>query len=404
MAEVVAGLWAAEEVVSTGVQAGAAGYAVAKPTLPLTATFSRIASTASDNSRSSLTRSHHTVTVVDKKAYIFGGRTGHDKLSSNEIHAIAVPGKRVSPPEYQVFPPIATEEGKEIPAPRTEHAACALGSRVAVHGGCDETGRLVDEGSRIWLYDTETSTWDVLEPSGHLERSPPSRSKGRLLAHDGNLILYGGFDSSGSPLTDVWRFDCFTKVWNQLPHAPVATSSAAIAGDTLYIIATSDTNVSNDCHSLEIKLYSEPLTWRTFSFPTHPLAPGPRSRENGGLVPVTTGYGRNYLLYFFGDRQGNLPSSDLEVKASVNVAEAIKPAKIKDQIRSKLGTDTGLSSWAEVEVQAPGDLQEQEGKAHPGPRSSFGYDVVAEEAKVVIWGGINAKGEPEGDGWIIELA
>ncbi|KAI0601216.1 hypothetical protein F4775DRAFT_589904 [Biscogniauxia sp. FL1348] len=418
MAEVVAGLWAAEEVVSTSVQAGAAGYAVAKPTMPLKATFSQLASTTDHQSNSSLVRSHHTVTVLGKKAYIFGGQTNRKELASNDIHSIALPVKGAPVPEYQVLPAIPSEEGRPVPAPRAGHAACALGSRIAIYGGRDEAGKPVDGCSRLWLYDTEKSAWDTLEPSSHPERVPPPRSKGKLFAHDGNLILYGGLDSSGSPLTDVWRFDCFTKVWNQFPHAPVATSSAALAGDILYLITASGA-LSNDIHSLTVKVDAEPPTWETISFPINPLVPGPKSRENGGLLPVTTGYGRNYLLYFFGEQQGTvegsdllqwsdlwtfqLPSSDLEVHASTQVTEAIKPAKIKDQIRSKLGADTGQSTWAEVEVQAPGDLQAHEGKSHPGPRSSFGYDVTADGTKVVLWGGIDAKGDPQGDGWIIKL-
>ncbi|KAI5917829.1 hypothetical protein F4810DRAFT_632934 [Camillea tinctor] len=417
MAEVVAGLWAAEEVVSTGVQAGAAGYAIAKPTMPLKATFSQLASTMDDKSSSSLIRSHHTVTIVNKKAYIFGGWTSHEKLASNDIHSIALPVKGAPAPEYQVLPAIATGESKPVPTPRTNHAACALGTRIAIYGGCDEVGKLVDEGSRIWLYDTEKSSWDILEPSSHPERVPPPRSNGKLFSHDGNLILYGGLDYSGSPLTDVWRFDCCANVWNQFPHAPVATKSAALSGDTLYLITASGL-LSNDIHSLKVRVSAEPPTWETISFPINPLTPGPKSRENGGLVPVTTGYGRNYLLYFFGEQRNmashggflqwsdlwtfQLPSSDLEPHASTNVTEAIKPAKIKDQIRSQLGADTGRSTWAEVEVQAPGDRQAQ-GKAHPGPRSSFGYDVTADKTKVVVWGGIDAKGVPQGDGWVIEL-
>ena len=42
MAEVAAGLWAAEEVVTTGVQAGVGAYMVAKPTMPLRATFTQL--------------------------------------------------------------------------------------------------------------------------------------------------------------------------------------------------------------------------------------------------------------------------------------------------------------------------------------------------------------------------
>jgi hypothetical protein len=51
MAEVVAGLWAAEEAVSTTIQAGMAAYMVAQPTMPLKATFTQIATTPDDGTK-----------------------------------------------------------------------------------------------------------------------------------------------------------------------------------------------------------------------------------------------------------------------------------------------------------------------------------------------------------------
>jgi hypothetical protein len=51
MAEVAAGLWAAEEVVSTGVQAGIAAYMVSQPTMPLKGTFRQIATSHDENTR-----------------------------------------------------------------------------------------------------------------------------------------------------------------------------------------------------------------------------------------------------------------------------------------------------------------------------------------------------------------
>lgn len=370
--------------------------------------------------RSSLIRSHHTLTVVGDKAYIFGGQTTQGKLATNNIHSVALHTSSNATPEYQVLPAIATGKNRPVPAPRTKHSACAINKHVAVYGGSDEAGNTLDEGATIWLYDTEKLSWKTLEPTNHLGRVPPPRSGGCLLAHNGNLVLVGGKGSTGVVLTDVWHFDYFTKTWSQLPHAPAVVTNAAIAGGTLYIISGSDT-LGGEVHHLDIKLYAEqPPTWKVTPFPTNPLAPGPRPRSNGGLLPITTGYGRNYLLYFFGDRQGTgekndlvqwsdlwtfqLPSSDLEAKATTTVAEAIKPAKIKDQIRTKLGADTGGSNWAEVEVQPPGDLRGHEGKVHPGPRSSFGYDATSDGRCVVLWGGSNATGEPEGDGWIIGLS
>jgi hypothetical protein len=150
---------------------------------------------------------------------------------------------------------------------------------------------------------------------------------------------------------------------------------------------------------------------------------------------MTTGYGRQYLLYMFGSRMESqsvqaeadehsqpqeqpatklppfwsdlwtyqLPSSSPEVKPTTAVYEALKPAKIKDKIRGALGLDDGQHSWCEVEVLPPTNLEAAGGKLHPGPRASFAADVMKDGRTVVIWGGVNPKGEREGDGWMIKL-
>jgi hypothetical protein len=98
-----------------------------------------------------------------------------------------------------------------------------------------------------------------------------------------------------------------------------------------------------------------------------------------------------------------LPAKHAKAQRSNSISEALNPANIKDTIRSTLGYDTGTFGWEEVEVKPPGDLLESEGKVHPGPRGSFGYDVLANGRAVAFWGGNNAKGEREGDGWVIQL-
>lgn len=50
-AELAAGAWAAEEVVSTTAQLGVAAYMVSKPTMPLKAVFTQIANSTSDDTR-----------------------------------------------------------------------------------------------------------------------------------------------------------------------------------------------------------------------------------------------------------------------------------------------------------------------------------------------------------------
>ena len=77
----------AEEVVSTSIQAGVV-YGVAKPTPPLSATFTRI------SSETFLPRINHSLTIVDGSAYLFGGETDSGKLAGDEIHIIRLPSTK----------------------------------------------------------------------------------------------------------------------------------------------------------------------------------------------------------------------------------------------------------------------------------------------------------------------
>jgi hypothetical protein len=329
-------------------------------------------------------------------------------------------------PDYSVLPALPDVEGQPVPAARTKHAACRFNACVAVYGGVDQNGKLVDNDSCVWLYVTGKSAWEALKPEHGV--TPPPRSGAELFDCNNNLVLYGGVDAEGQLLKDVWYYSYAAKVWTQLPSAPVAVSpsNTALCDRVLYLIDGTD-NMSSEVHSLPIRP-GEESEWSTVSFPTNPLRNGPRPRVGGGLLPITTGYGRNYLVYFLGARQNantaevaspedgedptqwsdtwtyQIPSSDAEVKATTSVAEVFKPARIKDAIREKLGYSSGEQTWAEVEVQPPGDLVVGEGKVHPGPRAFFGSDSTPDGHAVVMWGGLNAKNEREGDGWLIKFS
>ncbi|KAL9124501.1 MAG: hypothetical protein Q9217_006171 [Psora testacea] len=75
--EAAAAALAAEQVASTAVEAGVV-YGVAKPTPPLSATFSRISSEAF------LPRLHHSLTIVNGQAYVFGGEMQDGELAGDE--------------------------------------------------------------------------------------------------------------------------------------------------------------------------------------------------------------------------------------------------------------------------------------------------------------------------------
>ncbi|KAK7942605.1 uncharacterized protein PG986_011718 [Apiospora aurea] len=410
MAEIAAGALAAEQVLSTAAQATAA-YTVAQPTNGLKAAFFQIATSAPDGTRASLVRSHHSLTVVGNRAYIFGGRTSsNNKLADNEIHVVALPTSQdqtAKGSDYRLIPALPLVEHEGVPSARSDHAACASRGRVAIFGGADEAGALVQDAT-IWLFDVEKSAWHALRAEASTSLPPPARKEARLFAQDNDFILYGGKDEGGVPLEDVWRFNYDSKTWTPLPDAPAVTSNAAFADGTLYLIAGND-DLSSSLHFLDTNHHADgpQVSWESIIFPTNPLAPGPRPRENGGLLHVSTGYGRNYLLYFFGERSWSdmwtlqLPSSDVAHK-STSLSEAVQPAKIKDAIRALFGA-SGKHTWAEVQVKPPGDVSGHAGKLHPGPRGFFGYDVMGTGNSVVVWGGVDAKGETEGDGWIIQL-
>lgn len=347
------------------------------------------------------------------------------------MHAITVQLSGKPEMYYNIIPAAPTFEDGKLPIGRTNHAACAFHENVAVFGGCNDKDELIDEQCAVWLFNPERKTWDSLVPSS-TDSMPGPRHSARLFAQETCLVLFGGIDPSGSAASDLWQFDVASRTWSQLPTAPVATSNAALSNGQLWLISGSDP-MSSQLNHLDISSPRDEMSWESFTFPTNPMAPGPRARHDGALLPVHTGYGRNYLIYLLGAREDppdfthtytsedlehskgttqwsdtwvlQLPSSNLEAKASLSLKEAIKPAKIKDTIRSAFGAETGRLSWAEAVLQVPSEkeLEDEDGKLHPGPRAFFGADVMENGHSLVLWGGLDARGERVGDGWIIRL-
>jgi len=222
-----------------------------------------------------------------------------------------------------------------------------------------------------------------------------------------------------------------SNTWSQLPDALVHADSVALSDGTLYAISQLATESFCHIHTLEIGSHvpaADPSTlltsleWQSVSSSSEDLPP--RGRVGAGLLPITTGYGRQYLTYFFGTSIPSTPPST-EIPKSPEEPERtfysdfwtyqttsksikptswndFKPAVIKDGIRNAFGKSSGVEEWAEVEIEATEQMG-HEGKVHPGPRAFFGMDVGGDGKSVVLWGGVNAKGEKEGDGWLIRL-
>lgn len=413
--------------------------------------------------RASLARSNHSLTVVGDKAYIFGGNTGEGQLATTDIHAISLlpenEAEKAGEPQYALLPalPVGSTGGEAsgirndgsdgVPTQRSRHAACAFNICIAVFSGSDANGDAIDEKGRIWLFNTAKSSWEFIGPKLGEQDVPEARTEGKLFECDNNLVLHGGFSKSGEMLKDTWHFSYPDKTWTRLPDAPQANTNASLANGTLWLLTiTPESNGLNGyIHSLPISASAsttKPASWNSRSFPTNPLTPSPEPRVAGGFLPITTGHGRFYLLHFFGASPSpsnaapapkassestdepaesepsattgrtqfpdiwtlQLPSTTPGRKASW--AETLRPAALKDNIRSAFKTESGTNAWAEVDLQPPAldKLTDGEaGKVHPGPRAWFGCDVLKDGATVIIWGGTNAKGEREGDGWLVKL-
>lgn len=141
------------------------------------------------------------------------------------------------------------------------------------------------------------------------------------------------------------------------------------------------------------------------------------------MMPVTTGNGREYLLYFLGEKAATTQPAEPAEKEEERTdkdeptfwsdsysyqvpAIPVTAAGIKDATRQAMGIATGEDTWAEVKVEAGIESKEKdsEGKAHPGPRGWFASCIVpSQPGSVVLWGGVNGKGETEGDGWLVDI-
>ncbi|KAF3770598.1 hypothetical protein M406DRAFT_271856 [Cryphonectria parasitica EP155] len=420
MAELAAGALVAEQVVSTGLEVGAAA-SLARSTQPLRATLSQITTSPPSDSLQALARSHHTVTVIGDKAYIFGGEHAGGKLCSADVHVSSIPSATTPTAAYNCYQALpvkdATTGELQVPSPRKNHAACVRGKYLLVHGGSDESGAPIDEDACIWTWDSETLRWAKIHAATQIGKTLTPREGHAIFVDEKQdiLVLHGGRTASGQT-GETWLYDFDAVAWTQLPSSPAPFAGVSTFVDgTLYGIST-DSELGGIIHVLRLgsnateRAKPDALKWDKVDFPTNPLAPGPKSRTGASLLPVSTGYGRHYLLYLLGRKGGQDDGGEQQPLFRPDVwslqvpSRGFSAAAVKDAIRDKLpgSVESGTYSWAEVEI-VPTEQLEHEGKVHPGPRGFFGASPCADGKAVVFWGGLNAKEEQEADGWILRI-
>jgi len=100
---------------------------------------------------------------------------------------------------------------------RMSHAMTLVNSKEGdlmgiFFGGFASFEQQSDMTSDLWGYDFNTSTWTELIPDGE-PNSPAGRWATTLVTFDNTVILYGGMDSTGMGLNDLWEYDVILNTW-----------------------------------------------------------------------------------------------------------------------------------------------------------------------------------------------
>lgn len=167
--------YAAETAVEGAV---GAGHALAKSTMPLKATWTRI------STGTLLPRSSHSLSVVGVRAYLFGGEERPREPVANDMHIITLPSSGADA-DYKVISASPSAEGGEVPEPRVGHTANTIGDRVYVFGGRGgKAMAALDEKGRVWSFDTMVAKWSFIDPvEGSTYPAPRSYHASASTAH-----------------------------------------------------------------------------------------------------------------------------------------------------------------------------------------------------------------------------
>ncbi|KAI9743948.1 MAG: hypothetical protein M1818_002682 [Claussenomyces sp. TS43310] len=429
--------------------AAAAVHGMLKSTHPIKGKWHKI-------SAPPLARSSHSLSVVSGRAYIFGGETQAREPVDNEMHIIVLPSGTVTEADYKAVP----ARGGEVPEKRVGHTAAVIGERIFVFGGRGgKEMKPLQEKGRVWVYDTRTDAWEILDPlpdtpypaprsyhaSVGVETPRPSKTDGGITEESehgyGTLFIHAGCLESGRT-NDLWGFDIKSCTWKEFPSAPgkprggtsLAVSKQRIFRfggfngeaeeggqvDFLELVADTMSDISGEGQG-QVAVSSRG-SWQSLNFEgdTSPAEAGtesgaatyPGPRSVAGLHAMTTGMGREYLVLLLGERDASAAGHEGAGKFWSDVwALQVPPlgatgASIKDATWQALGRETGEGLWSEVYV---GDAEGREGDdvRHliPAPRGWFASAALGDldAAGVVLWGGLNERNQREADGWILRL-
>jgi hypothetical protein len=350
--------------------------------------------------------------VVNGHAYIFGGSTTDQDgapAAGNEMHIIRISGKFETVYDYKCVPAIPAIEGGNVPPPRKHHSAAVYGDQILIFGGVNEDGQ-------VWSFDTQSLTWSAREPSD-LRSCQVSMNQGAIVLED-RFIVHGSAFSAVSHLQETWSFDLNTNTWSHFASLRTDSeqtfSKPALVGRTICSISMSrDPKCPDDqalwVHYLYLHENQQPSEWQSIILPVDQFQ-GPLIYQGSPLVPVSTGMGRQYLLFQAGRASSSNehaePVQDASDETGLWVLQIPSDdkslAKLKDWVRDKFGRSSRTNQWAEIELKS-GWGKSKETINHPGPRTQSLIAGV-DDRTVILWCGCYpGVADGQGDGWMVGL-
>ncbi len=475
----------------------ALGKGILHPTLPIRVNLRRITSP-------SIPRTAHSLSVVKGRAYIFGGESSGGEIVNNDMHIIILPSSGVSDTDYTVVSARGIEAGK-VPSARKHHTASVVGDRIHIYGGeCADGAK--DGNGTIWVFDTTTNTWSILQPEdgsdtptprAHhaaaaselpetrdddanlkattriLPQAPPDPAKHLTEPPDpgsyGSLFIYGGVAVGGEDgvteeklLDDTWAFDIRSRRWTRVSEGTSTgrkDASLVLVDDKLYrsggfngssrcdaivdwlsvssIVKKLSSSASDKPGMRKLSLAQMSEDWSTIT-PNVKDSTLPSARDGAGLVQVTAGQGRDYLLLIGGNAERKAsPDSDQNVDETLKnenkpllsatgeiwsyqiPSAATSAAVAKDATRKLIHMNTREAAWAEAQYKYLNAIQEEikpleagieEGQGI-GPRSNFAAarGTEVDGCTAMVWGGVRSESEDGtnvsvySDGWLITV-
>ena len=406
---------------------GAAAYVLTKPTLPVKTKLTHLTT-----STQPIPRSSHTLSIVNNKAYLFGGELEPRKPVSNAIEVLDLSSVSTdgSPIDHQTVPARSVHgdvgtAADDIPVARVGHSAAAARGRIFIFGGRGGPEMTaLDEQGKLRIFDTLTQTWDALSPPPDT-KFPQARSYHASCANaDGSAIfVHAGCPSTGARLSDTWAWYLDSGKWTKLADAPApgrGGTSICVAQNRLWRFGGFDGKGelggcldylelgSSEGEAMKSGWQTVPFTFEGREAKSETV---PANRSLAVLAPLNLGLGREYLLLALGEgdpsTQGHAGAGKFfqDVWAYELPAASVSGAGLKDAIRNRVPSmNSTTGQWSKVEIaEVAVGAEEKTGGQWTG-RGWFGSAPLENGSGVVVWGGINMGNERLGDGWIVGSA